>query len=117
MNPTVTCNEDTHFQGKYVGNNIWQHDTIEIIFNYTNSDCKSVYTVKGFAKPYNHVTGTNACNSIANTTHEMIGNIITICNAKIVDNVWSNNGITNDNDISFYTLNCNNNQINFKKIN
>lgn len=116
----ITCSDNTHWAGTYVcTNNIPAilNDTIQITFNNMDSNCNSNYTIKGFDNVYNHVTGVNGCASISNSTHQIIGNIVTICNAKIYDNVWSNNGITNDNDISILLQNCNGNQLNFKKIN
>lgn len=104
------CQENRHFEGKYVGTNAWQKDTIQIIFNNMNENCLKVMTIRGFGKSYNR----GGCNQIADKDYEIIGNKITATNSDILDNVWSANGITNDNDISIIA--CNGGSFNYKKI-
>ena len=111
IQPSI-CQENRHFEGKYVGTDTWQHDTIEIIFNKMSPDCRRMMTIKRFSKVYN-LTVSN-CNMITNQDYDIVDNKIIITNSPIQDNVWSSNGIVNDNDITIYG--CNNQPINFKKI-
>ena len=113
---TPPCVQDKHFEGTYICTNQvinLQGDTIKIIFNNMNSDCKRVMTIKGFANVYNYTLSN--CNALTNQNYQIINNTITISNSVIYDNVLQLNQTTNVQDISIMA--CNGNVLNFKKIN
>lgn len=110
------CTENKHFEGTYIcTNNVigLQGDTIKIIFNNMNSNCKSVMTIKGYAIVYNYTAA--SCSPLINQDYQIIDNIITSSNSIIYDNVLQLNATTNVQDISIMA--CNGNSLNFKKIN
>lgn len=78
-----------------------------------SESCEPIYTIKNFAHSYN-LTASN-CTHLIDQDYIISQNKVLYTNSAIVDNVWSNDGIHNDNDISIYA--CNNNQLNFKKLN
>lgn len=114
--PSQVCVDDKHFEGTYICTNQvvgLQGDTIKIIFNNMDNDCKRVMTIKGFSQIYN-LTISN-CSSIINQDYQIIDNVITQTNSIIYDNVLPLNQNTNVQDISINA--CNGNVLNFKKIN
>lgn len=101
------CPDVKTLEGRYVGSNVWQHDTIIITFKGMNSNCKSLYTIKNFASAYNQ--SVSQCTYIPVADYEIVDNIITATHSTISPTVPTVIAIT--------IWACSNNAINYNKLN
>jgi hypothetical protein len=79
----IPCSDVKTLEGKYVGRNSWQKDTITITFVNMSSDCKSIYTISNFVNGYNQTADAGNCSRLTKGDYQIVGTIIITTNSRI----------------------------------